>query len=186
MKKYFILCLVALFPFSAFASDDWTWLRSYKGKSTNQLMLDKKFKNFLNNQIPIFSADFGMARNNKKTSLVEVTELTLGGPPDLITLPTETTLTAAACREHSCEEKAFFWANLGEKKSVIAIVHHIFQGKFAEGPQLFLASRSYECKDLPKEALKQLSLWLKSKNISPKMSRCLHLQSLTEPYVRSL
>lgn len=97
----------------------------------------------------------------------------LSGPPDESISPDENSIISSACRLHSCDEKGFIWANSKEKKSIFAIVHFSFSGKFDSERQLFLASKYYNCTNYPETSIRYIKAWLKQINLNPKVVHCL-------------
>ncbi|MBX7231657.1 MAG: hypothetical protein K1X29_06185 [Bdellovibrionales bacterium] len=137
------------------------------------MIWELKKLNFLKAELPKFSEDFGFGKKRQKSRLDEALITVLSGPPDDIISPNEDSIVLTACRHHSCDEKGFYWANSKEKKSAMAIVHFVYQGKFDKTPQLFLASKNFKCGEYPAVVKSQIKAWLESKKLNPEKTRCL-------------
>jgi hypothetical protein len=173
--KYHFGIILSFFIFHSLsnAQTTWEWVQSSKGKNTTSVILELEKLGFLNAELPQFSADFGFEKTNKKSSLPEALMTVLGGSPDDSISPDDHSIVLTACRQHSCDEKGFYWANSKEKTSVMAIVHFVYAGKFDREPQLFLASKNFKCGEYPDVVKSQIKSWLDSKKLNPKKIRCL-------------
>lgn len=179
------IIFIFIFAFTSFIQNsnaheaDWSWLKSFFGKSTNSAM-SPRFEKFLASELPKYEADFGFKRHNQKIPLSEILMTALGGPPDDVQMPNDHTVTFSACRYHSCDEKGYFWADMATRQSVSAIIHYVFNGNFEKTPQLFLTSKEFNCDGYPVEAKSSIRNWLLSKHIEPSLVRCLEGSKIKE------
>ncbi|MBN8536077.1 MAG: hypothetical protein J0M15_03400 [Deltaproteobacteria bacterium] len=165
--KYYFGTILILFQSLSSAQISWEWVKSSKGKSTNSVIRELKKLNFLKAELPTFREDFGFEKRHKKSSLSDALLTVLGGPPDESISPNENSIVLTACRQHSCDEKGFYFADSKGKTSVMAIIHFIYEGKFDKAPQLFLASKNFKCGEYPDLVKSQIKFWLESKKLNP-------------------
>jgi uncharacterized protein YecT (DUF1311 family) len=97
-KRYALVILVlALLCREAPASQDCAWLLAYAGKSTNQLIWDKRIGSLIHDALP--------------ASLADRVAGALGGPPDPVFVTDRRYVSMSACFPHACGEKAFLWVD---------------------------------------------------------------------------
>lgn len=147
-------------------------IEAAKGKSTNWVVR-QNFSEFLDKELASFQADFGFSKKVSKSSLREALMAVLGGPPKPVKSPKDNIIVLSACRHESCGEKGLFLADIKSKVSVAAIVHYVFEGQYDRNPQLFLASKSFNCSGYPDELKAEIKNWLRSESITPAKTRCL-------------
>jgi hypothetical protein len=170
MRKILGILLIASTVLGADA--DWSWVKDVKHKSTNPIVI-REFYDFIILELPSYKADFGFEKKGMKSTLQTALGMVLGGPPKPVKRPNDHSAVLTACRYQSCDEKGFYWADSDAKKSVMAMVHFFYEGKYEKNAQLFLASKNYKCDAIPEEVKKEIKEWLKSESVVPTKTRCL-------------
>jgi uncharacterized protein YecT (DUF1311 family) len=118
------------------------WLLAYAGKSTNQLIWDKRAKPLVNSRVP--------------ASLSENVLLSLGGPPDPVLAADGRYVSMSACRAHSCIEKGFMWV---DTMTGMGLGAYYLSGK------LQLGSNSLSAGNIPPQARAALINWLAEQDL---------------------
>lgn len=125
-------------------ADDLSWPLAYAGKSTNDLVRDKRVGPLVNTRLP--------------SSLAEDVVLSLGGPPDPVIVKEGRYVSASACRPHDCGDKAFFWIDTRTGAGLGAIVG--YRG-------FMIGSNAIPAANIPAPAMQALLDWIRYADISP-------------------
>jgi uncharacterized protein YecT (DUF1311 family) len=113
------------------------WLLNYRGKSTNQLILDGRTERLVQTRLP--------------SALSEQVLLALGGPPDPVFVAQDRYVSMSACRPHSCTEKGFLWV---DTQTGIGLGVYYVEGN------LLLGSNGMSANTIPPAAKLALVAWL--------------------------
>ena len=144
------------------AASQYDWLKNKE--SANAVVMDRRFDSLLRNTAPSYRGDLGFGRGHVRLS----TEFSdgIGIPfPEEITIVENTYISLGGCQPHDCPNKSFLWVDSKEQKSIGAIVHSIFDGRFEENPSLLVFSKQYQCNNLPEQFVKALNSWLGAANV---------------------
>ncbi|MFC0167331.1 lysozyme inhibitor LprI family protein [Pseudoduganella danionis] len=125
------------------ATSPTAWLLQYEGKSTNQLIWDKRFVALVNSRVP--------------PALSDNVAMALGGPPDPVVVEDHRYVSMSACRPHSCTEKGFLWIDAETGMGI---------GAFHVPGTLRLASNSLSAANIPPQAKLALSSWIYEQSMS--------------------
>ena len=128
------------------------WMLEYEGRSTNDLMWDKRARQVINTRVPA-----ALSR--------EVLE-GLGGPPDPVLVTDHRYVSASACAAHYCPMKAFFWV---DTRTGIGLGALFVAGIGADPGKLRLGSNGLSGRHLPERARRALIEWIREKNIGPEV-----------------
>lgn len=91
--------------------------------TTNELISEKRFQDFLRENITVSKAYYmGMTQKDVKDTFYNHLNVVLGGPPDTIELDANGTFLISACRFRSCPEKGFVWIDTKADASVFGIL----------------------------------------------------------------
>jgi len=147
------------------------WLQEYAGKTTNAVIWDDRFADFLASVVPAAQLDLGAAKHGEKISLKSTVLEFIGGPPDDVKITPSGIAILSACRFHSCPEKAWIWYDSYNETVIGALVHYVFEGDYSEKPSLLVFSLQVDKSNIPKQFTKDLNGWLKSQDLPVKTKR---------------
>ncbi|MDX1990342.1 MAG: tetratricopeptide repeat protein [Candidatus Obscuribacter sp.] len=134
---------------------DVAWMTSYNGRSSNELLYDKRFVGLLKSIAPDVKDVV-----EKGSSIVDSAYDRLGGPPEAVEILKNRFLLAKADMAHFARAKAFLFYDLMEKRGILAIV----DGE--EWPTVFTASKQYpDQSQFPPEFNKALTDWLQHEKV---------------------
>jgi len=162
MKKLLGIIIVCLLWFST-ANADFEWIKTEKFTSTNTIVNEDKFKQFLNSNLSNKSVYLGMSSNNKKTTLIDNLYKVLEGPPNKIRyLENDRYIVISACRFRSCPEKGFVWIDTKKEIVVGLILHYFFEKEENIDVGYFLIfSKDIEAFDkIPEQFFGPLKEWM--------------------------
>ena len=129
----------------ALASDNKNaWVLSYKGKSTNAFIWDKRAH--------------GLIRASVPTQLAKDVMDGLSGPPDPVRVVENRYVSVSACVAHACMMKGFFWIDVQSGAALGAAV---------VDNALLVGSKGLSSTALPATARQALSAWLSDNDIEP-------------------
>jgi uncharacterized protein YecT (DUF1311 family) len=150
------------------ADEGFSWLKFYKGKTTNEVCWDDRFAKFLKNISP--SVKLRLSDDN--WPLVETLQEFLCGPPHDVKVSENRYVILAGCRAHSCSEKAWIWIDTEEGIVIGALIHSFFGTQQAgESPFLLVFLTSVDSSAIPGSAWKELDTWLLSKELKGDIRR---------------
>lgn len=94
-----------------------SWLLTFKGKSTNDLVHDRRFPAFLRTHVSTHTLAYW-----SKTRSVPASDALqfLGGPPDDVQVLENRYLIASACVPHDCGERGLLWVDTASGATVFA------------------------------------------------------------------
>jgi tetratricopeptide (TPR) repeat protein len=142
--------------------EDGTWMLEEKGTQANRIVIDCRWPSLRRKVVPGVEGDL----LGYQTSMTEIIDQVLGGPPDPVHLEEDRFLWFSACRAHSCEEKGFFWFDLKEKRGIAVAAHYCFGGgRPAEKPSLYIVTRQYKRQEIPAEFERALGVWVKEQSL---------------------
>ena len=134
---------------------DVDWVTNYNGRSTNELLYDKRFVGLLKSIAPDVKDVV-----EKGSSIVDSAYDRLGGPPETVEILNNRFLLAKADMAHFARAKAFLFYDLKEKRGILAIV----DGE--EWPTVFTATKQYTDKSqFPPDFDKALTDWLQHEKV---------------------
>jgi hypothetical protein len=113
------------------------WLLTYKGKTANDIIWDKRYKSLLTTLVPqrqAFLLGFS-------SSLQHIVQEVLGGPPENVVINQDRYVFFSSCRLHSCNEKGFMWVDTKENIGIIGVIHYFEGKKYRDSPLLSLISK---------------------------------------------
>ncbi len=93
------------------------WLLGFDGKSTNELVLDKHFPEFLRTHVMTRTVNYWIG---KPTSPAKDALEFLHGPPDDVHVADGRYLTASACVPHDCPDRGLLWVDVTTGATVFA------------------------------------------------------------------
>lgn len=134
-----------------------SWLLDYAGKSTSQVIGDKRFKAILVEIVPEIKMDLGIGNS---CFLKDIVTEFLSGPAENVIVRENRYVILSACRFNSCPEKAWLWFDLKEGIAVGALVHYIFDGNYSRQPSLLLFSTQVDGQSLTEISKHDLKNWL--------------------------
>jgi len=143
---------------------DYSWIMKYDGKSTNLLMWENRNNNKFDELLKRVTPKKTVALvDYTPWPLINTLETVLGGPPDDVKVLDKRYVYLAACRAHSATEKGFVGIDTVEDKSLVGVIHYLFNShKLEEKPMLYLSSNSYSIYAEVPDKMKQLvKHWLK-------------------------
>lgn len=147
----------------ALASDNKNaWVLSYKGKSTNAFIWDKRAK--------------GLIRASVPTQLAKDVMDGLGGPPDPVRVIENRYVSVSACVAHACMMKGFFWTDVQGGAALGAVV---------ADNVLLVGSKRLSGTALPTPARQALSAWLSDNDIEPSKLEFVNANGAVSPLARS-
>lgn len=119
---------------------DWSELKGYAGKSTNELIREKRFKDFLRGLLPKTPVPVSDSKRHPSEPLVEYAIEVLHGPPDPITVSQDRYYVLRACRAHSCDEKGLLILDAKEKRAIAVMTLYFPDGKWSRVPDILVAA----------------------------------------------
>jgi uncharacterized protein YecT (DUF1311 family) len=128
------------------------WPLLYEGKSTNELMWDKRMDHLVDTRVPAALSH-------------DVLE-GLGGPPDPVVVTDHRYVSASACVPHACRDKAFFWI---DTRTGIGLGGQFITGVGAAPGRLRLGSNGLSGRHLPVRARQALIEWIRERKIGPEV-----------------
>lgn len=131
---------------------DYSWLLSFNGKSTNEVVWDKRFNGLLSAVVPNSKSNYSKDPGQMKSDL----KLHLSGPPSVVQIKDDRFIVLSACWAHSCGNKGIIWIDNKQKISAMA---------FGSDGSMTVASRSIKAMDLPSELVLALKAWAKSEGL---------------------
>jgi hypothetical protein len=169
MGRLAILLASALLgsPAQAAEKADWSWISQYVGKSSNDVVWDKRWKEQLRKELPPVKLALGASKG--PAPLIDSVQALLGGPPDDV-VATKGLVRVSACRQHSCDEKAAALFDPAAHQVTFALVHYFFGDEHSEKPMLLVVSSGPA--PAP-EHLAAVEAWLAEKGIKPEVRRYL-------------
>jgi hypothetical protein len=147
------------------------WLLKYQGKTTNSVVWDKRFGGFLTSVTPQVNLDLGTSVGSRKKNLKNIVQELIGGPPEDVIVNDNRYVILSGCRQHSCDEKAWLWCDTKNGVVIGALVHYVFQGKYAKNPSLLIFSRQFKEPKFPERFERDLNGWLIKNQIAPGVMR---------------
>ena len=147
-------------------SELYDWIKNQtEHVSANAMILDDRFTDLLETEIPNNNIYLGMSRG-EKAPLIDSFLSVLGGPPDeLIYSGDKTYMTTSACRYQSCTEKGFVFIDT-EKKFTIGLIRHFFinddknEKSFDEGDFLIFSKTHNSFDEIPKFFIQSVEDWI--------------------------
>ena len=119
-------------------SELYDWIKNQTERvSANSMILDDRFTDLLEKEIPKNNISLGMSRGEKVPLIDSLLEVLYGAPGELIYSDDRTYMTTDACRYRSCSEKGFVFVNT-EEKFTIGLIRHFFI--VDEIPKFFIQS----------------------------------------------
>ncbi len=95
------------------------WLLAFDGKSTNELVLDKRFATFVRARVSSRPLVYWVADGRPTKPSDDVLEF-LHGPPDDVHIVDKRYLTASACVPHDCVDTGLLWTDITTGATVFA------------------------------------------------------------------
>ena len=147
-------------------SELYDWIKNQtEHVSANAMILDDRFTDLLETEIPNNNIYLGMSRG-EKAPLIDSLLKVLNGPPDeLIYSGDKTYMTTSACRHQSCTEKGFVFIDT-EKKFTIGLIRHFFinddknEKSFDEGDFLIFSKTHNSFDEIPKFFIQSVEDWI--------------------------
>ena len=172
MKKLLsILFLGLLWCSTSFANleSNFEWLKKQKDISnTNQLFLEKKFKDLIKKNIPNLNIYLGMTKKDEMSYLLDSFIKVLGGPPNKIKYYKDNKyLVATACRYQSCSEKGLIWIDMENNNLVGLILHYFYKDEEYDGDgNLLIFSKNFnKLEDIPENFNIAVKDWMKDEKL---------------------
>jgi hypothetical protein len=121
------LFLLWSFFASAAKADDYHWISTYVGKSTNDLIWNSQYQKAV-------EKFFGNQKNSylgtrKAWKISDSMRSVLGGPPDTVIQLDNGYIVASACRAHSCDEKGMLIYDPATNSIAFAMLHYFLEEK---------------------------------------------------------
>ena len=136
--------LLAALPAAATSTGTFTWsdLPGYRGKSTNELIRQQAFKDFLRRELPAkkIRTNGPKSRGGGLQPLSDYAIEVLHGPPDPITLQKGRYYVLRACRAHSCDEKGLLVLDAAKKRITFAGTWYFSENIYARVPDILVAA----------------------------------------------
>jgi uncharacterized protein YecT (DUF1311 family) len=131
-----------------------SWLLTYAGKSTNELIWDHRAASLIHASLP--------------AALAGNVEAALGGPPDPVIVSGQRYVSMSACLPHACGEKGFLWVDTQTGTALGADADCSYARKGTARPcAVMLGSMSLSHEGIPAEAVQALRAWMADQNILP-------------------
>ena len=127
-KLILSLSLFLLWSFASSAkADDYHWISTYVGKSTNDLVWNSQYQKAV-------QKFFGNQKNSylgtrKAWKISDSMRSVLGGPPDTVIQLDNGYIVASACRAHSCDEKGMLIYDPATNSIAFAMLHYFLEEK---------------------------------------------------------
>ncbi len=120
----------------------WSDLPGYKGKSTNALIRERSFKDFLRRELPAAQIRTSDARRSTDglQPLSDYAIEVLHGPPDPIQFAQDRYYVLRACRARSCSEKGLLVLDAREKKIASFTTWYYPTNVFSRRPSILVAA----------------------------------------------
>jgi uncharacterized protein YecT (DUF1311 family) len=132
-----------------------SWLLTYAGKSTNELIWDKRAAGLIHESLP--------------AALADPVQAGLGGPPDPVHVNGQRYVWMSACVPHACGEKGFLWVDTRTGHALGADADCDYPG---EGQPwscaITLGSSGLTLAGIPPQARQALRAWMTDQNLVPK------------------
>jgi hypothetical protein len=148
-------------------TSQYKWLLAYVGRTTNELVADKRFNSLLNNVVPNKTV-FLVGR---PTSLRKTFRKMLTDAPDFVTMRDKEYFAFGGKDKNQPDDKALIWLDWRTGRSAIAIVHHYGPDdpkKYSNEPMLYVASNTLNAANgLPSELKFAVKNWVIIENVTP-------------------
>ena len=157
-------------------SELYDWIKNQTERvSANSMILDDRFTDLLEKEIPKNNISLGMSRGEKVTLIDSLLEVLYGAPGELIYSDDRTYMTTDACRYRSCSEKGFVFMNTEEKFTIGLIRHFSIDGEDAksldEGDFLIFSKTHKSFDEIPKVFIQSVKNWIANSTTSPNKVR---------------
>ena len=135
--------------------------------TTNELIHEKKFQDFLKQNVTVSKSHYmGMTHKGVKDTFYNHLNVVLGGPPDKVELGSDDTFLISACRFQSCPEKGFVWIDAKADASVFGILAFFLDDLYFSNGILLVHHSKSDMSDEAHERFKStLVEWLSERDI---------------------
>jgi hypothetical protein len=157
-------------------SELYDWIKNQtEHVSANSMILDDRFTDLLEKEIPKNNISLGMSRGEKVPLIDSLLEVLYGAPGELIYSDDRTYMTTDACRYRSCMEKGFVFMNT-EEKFTIGLIRQFFIGdeetkNWDEGDFLIFSKTHKSFDEIPKVFIQSVKNWIANSTTSPNKVR---------------
>ena len=158
-----------------------SWLLQYDGKSTNDLIWNKRFRSFLNSHLQPASYKFW---GDTQQDLSQAASQFLGGPPDNIRVIDSRYVIASACVAHDCPERGLLWVDTKTSAVVFAPSTWIKDSGFGDKERYHLwlfANPAIDPAQLPPSLLNGIEQWSAQVNGDGKSHSTISTVTLVSP-----
>jgi hypothetical protein len=153
---------------TASQSSQYKWLLAYIGRTTNELMRDKRVQHVLDNVIPPKQTTCVAGREKP---LRVVFRKMLTDAPDFVTMRDNRYIAFSGHDVIHPEDKALVWLDWRDGRSAIAIIHHWGPDdskQYSKEPLLWIASVTFHgTEPLPPELTFAIKNWVVLEGITP-------------------
>jgi uncharacterized protein YecT (DUF1311 family) len=151
MRHAVVVAVTILSCREGLSATDASWLLAYTGKSTNDLIWDKRAEKLIHDTLP--------------KDLAKELRPALGGPPDPVFVVESRYVSASACFPHWAYQKGFLWVDTktGTALGAYAEGHDTSHGAAIMGNwryTLTLGSATLTADDIPSRASQSLRDWI--------------------------
>ena len=147
-------------------SKDFQWILEFKGKSTNEVVWDKRFETLLRKYVPETRVDLGMTEGPEPL-IASVNEVFSGSPDDVVVQDGRFVILSAS-RHRSAMEKGFLWLDLKTGTVIGSVIHYFFNKlelENTDSAMLLIYSNQVNAESLPLEFQDALEYWIAGKNV---------------------